>query len=51
MVDQPGAGGSRPYKIRGYTRERQSTKPYARPSGRKKVRELNFVQLLTFPLP
>ncbi|KAL9981298.1 hypothetical protein ACROYT_G009985 [Oculina patagonica] len=36
MVDQPGAGGSRSYKIRGYTRERQSAKPYARPPGRKK---------------
>ncbi|KAJ7387035.1 hypothetical protein OS493_003998 [Desmophyllum pertusum] len=36
MVDQPGAGNSRSYKIRGYTRERQSAKPYARPPGRKK---------------
>ena len=44
MGDQPGAGGSRPYKIRGYTRERQSAKPYARPPGRKKVRKANVVQ-------
>lgn len=36
MGDQPGAGGSRSYKIRGYTRERQSAKPYARPPGRRK---------------
>lgn len=36
MGDQPGAGGSRSYKIRGYTRERQSAKPYSRPPGRKK---------------
>ena len=42
MVDQPGAGGSRSYKIRGYTRERQSAKPYARPLGRRKVRDPNF---------
>lgn len=36
MGDQPGAGGSRSYKIRGYTRERQSAKPYARPSAPRK---------------
>ena len=38
MVDQPGAGNSNTYKIRGYsTRQRHTAKPYARPSGRKKV--------------
>ena len=39
MGDQRGAGNSRSYKIRGYTRERHSAKPYARPYERKKVRE------------
>ena len=47
MVDQPGAGGSRSYKIRGYTRERQSAKPYARPPGRRKVRDPNFVNTVS----
>lgn len=46
MGDQPGAGGSRSYKIRGYTRERQSAKPYSRPPGRKKVSMANAVRYL-----
>lgn len=43
MGDQPGAGGSRSYKIRGYTRERQSAKPYTRPSAPRKVSKTNVV--------
>lgn len=37
MGDQPGAGGSRSYKIRGHSRQRRSAKPYSRPSDGKKV--------------
>ncbi|XP_048582329.1 nuclear pore complex protein Nup153 isoform X2 [Nematostella vectensis] len=36
MVDQPGAGGSHSYKIRGHSRQRHSAKPYSRPSVSKK---------------
>lgn len=44
MVDQPGAGASRSYKIRGHTRQRRTTKPYARPSEVKKKGLLDTVK-------
>lgn len=45
MGEQPGAGRTHSFKIKGHSRQRRAAKPYSRPSDRKKVsslRELLF---------